>query len=194
LLDAGRIVVVERDAEDVKRGSEGTSLARPRPPRGRGRYCSRMNETRSERLEILLVEYQKAQDSAEHHDALVWEVTTLNWIGSAVLMGFVLSGIGSHPSASHKLALLSIAFVGIMLSTFVWIWARQFGRFRNEKYSRCKAIEAELGMGQHSSTQWPGSATQHRWWLPLSQRRHYSVLMVAFLATWLVLVVIVIVD
>lgn len=41
-----------------------------------------------EQREALLVEYQKTQDSAQHHDVLVWSITSLNWIGSALLMGF----------------------------------------------------------------------------------------------------------
>lgn len=48
----------------------------------------------------LLVEYQKAQDSAEHHDRRIANLTSL-WVGTAVLMGFVLcalkEGGGSRP-------------------------------------------------------------------------------------------------
>jgi hypothetical protein len=47
--------------------------------------------------EILLVEYQKAQDSAEHHDNLVGSVTSL-WLGSAVLIGRRLRPV-AEPSA-----------------------------------------------------------------------------------------------
>jgi hypothetical protein len=42
--------------------------------------------------DALLVEYQKAQDSAEHHDGRIANVTSL-WVGTAVLMGFVLSAL-----------------------------------------------------------------------------------------------------
>jgi hypothetical protein len=42
---------------------------------------------------VLLVEYGKAQDSAEHHDNLVWSIASLNWVGSAVLLGFVFGTI-----------------------------------------------------------------------------------------------------
>src|SRR3954447_23779614 len=101
------------------------------------------------RREILLVEYQKAQDSAEHHDDQVWTVTTLNWVGSAVLMGFVLSGLSGHLSLSHKLVLLSVSCVGILLSALVWIWARQLRRVKGQKYARCQQIERQLGMRQH---------------------------------------------
>jgi hypothetical protein len=131
--------------------------------------------------DVLLVEYQKAQDSAEHHDDLVWSITALNWVGSAVLMGFVLSGLtDSHPSWGHKIALLSIAFVGFGLSVCVWRWARQVGAMRNHKYGRCKEIEQSLGMRQHTEAPWRGR-----------QRREYSFLMSAFLATWIVLAVVV---
>lgn len=132
------------------------------------------------RREALLIEYQKAQDSAEHHDNLVWNITALNWIGSAVLMGFVLSGIGSSPTLSQKIALFSLAIVGFLLSCLVWRWARQVGAMRNLKYRRCKEIEAELGMRQHTFSEWPGK-----------QRGEYSWLMLVFLAVWIVLAVVV---
>src|SRR5438093_874597 len=83
-----------------------------------------------ERRQVLLVEYQKAQDSAEHHDSLVWNITSLNWVGSAVLMGFVLNGIDAQLTTSHKVALLSIAGVGVLLSSLVWRWVRQLRRLK----------------------------------------------------------------
>ncbi len=46
------------------------------------------------RHQILLVEYQTAQDSAEHHDALLWNVTAIIWGANLVLIGFVLQSIG----------------------------------------------------------------------------------------------------
>jgi hypothetical protein len=136
-----------------------------------------------ERREVLLVEYQKAQDSAEHHDGLVFNTTSLNWVGSAVLMGFVLNGIDAHPTTSHKVALLSIAAVGFLLSYFVWRWVRQLRKTKVAKYNRCKEIEKELGMTQHSSLQYRAG----------SQTHDYEVLMSAFLTAWVVVAVVVII-
>ena len=39
--------------------------------------------------EVLLVEYQAAQESAQHHDNLVWTVTALIWGGMLVLLEMV---------------------------------------------------------------------------------------------------------
>lgn len=136
-----------------------------------------------DRREVLLVEYQKAQDSAEHHDGLVWNITSLNWVGSAVLMGFVLNGIGAHPTTSQKVALLSLAAVGFVLSCLVWRWVLQSRRVKVAKYERCQEIEKELGMTQHSSLNYP----------PGSQTREYAGLMVVFLTAWLVLIAVVVI-
>jgi len=38
--------------------------------------------------EVLLVEYQAAQESAQHHDNLIWTVTALIWGGMFVLFWF----------------------------------------------------------------------------------------------------------
>jgi nitrate reductase NapE component len=129
--------------------------------------------------EVLLVEYGKAQDSAEHHDGLVWTVQSLNWIGSAVLMGFVLGAAGDPHSVVHKITLLSVATVGVMLSFFVWMWSRQIRAVRNAKYERCKEIERTLGvMAQHSQLRYVGGQT-----------RMVTILTFAFLTAWLVLAV-----
>jgi hypothetical protein len=130
---------------------------------------------------ILLAEYEKAQDSAEHHDDLVWTVTSLNWVGSGVLMGFVVSGLGTDLSPSRKATLISLAVVGILLSSFVWVWALQFRRIRNYKYRLCKKIEAQLGMRQHTDTPHP----------PGVQTRAYAFLMTALLGAWVLLVVLI---
>jgi hypothetical protein len=150
-----------------------------------------------DRREVLLVEYQKAQDSAEHHDRLVWTVTSLNWVGSAVLMGFVLSALGSDraPSGSYKAALIAISGIGIVLSCLVWRWARQFRRFKNVKYARCKEIEVLFDMEQHSKFSWrpqdPSSSPLAPWvarLLSKARRRlqatDYTILMCAFLGAW----------
>ena len=136
-----------------------------------------------ERREVLLVEYQKAQDSAEHHDGLVWNITSLNWIGSAVLMGFVINGIDGNPTVEHKIGLLSIAAVGILLACLVWRWARQLRRAKVAKYRRCQEIEKELGMTQHTALQYS----------PGSQTRDYALLMSVFLTAWVVVAALVVI-
>ena len=41
-----------------------------------------------------MVEYGKGQDSAGHHDNPVWSIASLNWVGSAVLLGLVIGRVG----------------------------------------------------------------------------------------------------
>lgn len=98
-------------------------------------------------------------------------------------MGFVLNGIDAHPTTSHKVALLSIAAVGFLLSYFVWRWVRQLRKTKVAKYKRCKEIEKELGMTQHSSLKYRAG----------SQTHDYEVLMSAFLTAWVVVAVVVII-
>jgi len=129
--------------------------------------------------DVLLVEYQKAQDSAEHHDTSVGNVTSL-WLGSAVLIGFVLSVLsGKHPS-HYKTPLFMVALLGITLTILVTTWAIRAGELKKNKYERCKAIERKLGMRQHSQL-----PKKRQWW----QDYAYNVLMSLFFATWLTLLV-----
>lgn len=136
------------------------------------------------RRQILLVEYQKAQDSAEHHDELIWTVMSLNWIGSAVLLGFALDAISAQPTEPHKVALILVSIVGITLSVFVWRWTRQLRAVKNAKYERCKEIEQLLSMKQHSTLIWPPPLRGPKWIARLRQRDDYAILLCAFLATW----------
>jgi hypothetical protein len=98
--------------------------------------------------EILLVEYQAAQSSAEHHDTLVWTVTSIIWAGNLVLLGLVLNVIDK----TELKCLISIfSAVGILLCVSVWIFAGQFRKIKLSKYKRCVEIEKILNhMEQHS--------------------------------------------
>lgn len=98
--------------------------------------------------EILLVEYQAAQSSAEHHDTLVWTVTSIIWAANLVLLGFMLNSINK---IELKGWLLAFSFLGIFLCVNVWIFACQFRKIKNKKYNRCKFIEKKLKMRQHLS-------------------------------------------
>ncbi len=135
-----------------------------------------------EQREAYLVEYQKTQDSAQHHDTLVWSITSLNWVGSALLMGFVLSGLGTAKSIPQKVALIVVSLVGIVLAMLVWCWARQMRGVKVAKYERCKELEALFGMKQHTALTYEVG----------SHARTYGFLMGLFLFAWCVLVVLVI--
>ena len=126
--------------------------------------------------EILLVEYQKAQDSAEHHDNLVGNVTNL-WLGSAIFIGFVLSGLGSSHAHQYKTVLYLVIALGMFLTVLVWTWANRAGQLKQLKYDRCKEIEQTLGMHQHLRV---GQA--RKWQSPA-----YTALLGLLLVAWAVL-------
>jgi hypothetical protein len=128
--------------------------------------------------EILLVEYQKAQDSAEHHDNIVGSVTSL-WLGSAIFIGFVLSGLASGDAADYKSVLYLVIVLGMLLTVLVWTWATRVSELKKQKYERCKEIERILGMEQHLRV---GPA--RRW-----QDHAYTALLGALLLAWLALLV-----
>ncbi len=128
--------------------------------------------------EILLKEYEKAQDSAQHHDNLVWSITSVNWVGSGVLMSAVLQGLSRPSTFFNKTALIGLSTVGILLAVLVWRWTYQMRRVKVSKYLRCKEIETTLGMKQHSDLKY-----QHA-----SQTRGYGLLMSLFITVWFLIV------
>ncbi len=98
------------------------------------------------------VEYQQAQDSAQHHDNLVWTTTSIIWAGNLVLLGLILGLIvkdnnvdtTSQVFSSLRPLFIILGALGILLSLFVWSMQLQFGKIRNFKYKRCKEIEGGI--------------------------------------------------
>jgi hypothetical protein len=52
-----------------------------------------IRDRNSKKIQILLTEYNAAQSSAEHHDRLVWTVSSILWAGSLALMGIILKNL-----------------------------------------------------------------------------------------------------
>ena len=97
---------------------------------------------------ILLAEYQAAQASAEHHDYLIWVVTSIVWGASLVLLGLALQHAAS---TSFRIPVAGLALLAILLHSFVWRIQTGFRSIKIQKYARCKAIEKQLKyMSQHS--------------------------------------------
>jgi len=48
-------------------------------------------DERKERF--LLLEYTQAQESAQYHDSLTWEVTSIIWGASTLLIGFIVEAL-----------------------------------------------------------------------------------------------------
>lgn len=72
--------------------------------------------------DALLVEYQAAQDSAQHHDLLVWNITSILWASSLVLLGLVLTAMRQ---SGLEWLLTSAGFIAIVLTVYLWQCARQ---------------------------------------------------------------------
>ena len=113
--------------------------------------------------QILLAEYQAAQSSAQHHDSLVWTVTSIMWGATVVLLGLVMSG--TDPDESRFPALVLCA-LGIVLLAFVGSLQWRLRDVKRQKYNRCQEIEKELGMHQHSKLEYQsGSQTDAYAWV-----------------------------
>ena len=123
----------------------------------------------------LLCEYQAAQDSAQHHDALVWNITSILWASSLVLMGFVVSAIGQP---KLRVVVTLVGFVAVLLTLVLWGFVRQLRGVKVQKYRRCIALEKQLGMELHSSLKYSAG----------SQTTWYTVMMIVFVCVWLALV------
>jgi hypothetical protein len=94
-----------------------------------------------EKRELAKLLYELSQQSAEHHDTMLWEVTYIIWGSTALLLGFVLEAIKQEPLLCFVTAIFSL-FVTVM----VWKMAMSFVKVRNYKYSVCKEIETSLQM------------------------------------------------
>lgn len=132
--------------------------------------------------EALLVEYQAAQDSAQHHDNMIWSATGIVWGASLILLGFILEGLAKNADpgtakvsvSALSLAPLAVSPLAIVLLTYLWYAACVFASVKNQKYARCKEIELLLGLRQHSTLRMP----KYR------QRILYGIAMGLFIATW----------
>ena len=91
-----------------------------------------------------LVEYRAAQESAQFNDLTVWIATGITWGLSALLLGFALS------NPARRLATAIVSIVGILLVIFQWQVQGSLRSVKKQKYDRCKQIEAEFGMTNHS--------------------------------------------
>jgi|GEM_PF-1593372 len=121
-----------------------------------------------------LLEYEMAQNSAQHHDNLLWSVSTLTWGASSVLLGFVLNNLSNSQQGT---ILLLFCVLGSLIILCSWFFTLQFRSIRNQKYARCLELEPILGFNQHTNL-------KHK---KGSQTTLYSAVMALFLLTWAVM-------
>ena len=124
--------------------------------------------------QALLVEYQAAQDSAQHHDNLVWTTTGIIWGAGLVLIGFVIQNMNDP---RLELSVIVVSVLAILLLVYLWVMALQLGAVRNQKYARCKEIEKKLRLEQHSKLRYSNRVG----------RIFYGIVMVVFIAAWAVI-------
>ena len=122
--------------------------------------------------EMLLVEYQMAQNSAQHHTNLGWTIISLVFAGSLIALGWVLKSFGTESAGSGLPVPSELGSVfercgidesrswtaiqsslGLVLSIAATAIDWHFARVAQRKYRRCKIIERTLGlvMTQHSA-------------------------------------------
>src|SRR5262249_39807951 len=129
------------------------------------------SEPPSDREELLGL-YELAQQSAEHHDTLLWEVTYIIWGSTTLLLGFVLEAIKGEPF----LALMT-SLVSIFLTVMVLRFAMLYRRIRNKKYAICKEIETDLEM------KWKSHAATTNY-SPHEQTTWYWLATIIFVVIW----------
>lgn len=127
--------------------------------------------------EALCIEYQAAQASAEHHDSLVWTVTSILWAATLLLLGFVLENLGEY---NLRPMLTWVSMLNIFLISAIWLFTRQFRSMKNQKYDRCKIIERQLGIRQHLALEHSGR-----------QKIIYAVLTGVLIFTWFLVLVLI---
>lgn len=126
-----------------------------------------------------LTEYIKAQDSAEHHDTLIWTATGVACAANIALLIFAVreDTFLNYPITSTLLGLL-----GILLIICVWVLSDAFIALKKRKYDRCKELERKFGFKQHLN--------ESKYYPRGRQRLVYNVCMFMFILLWAVLLTI----
>ena len=125
----------------------------------------------------LIAEYQSAQDSAQHHDNQVWDTTGIIWAAGLVLFGFVIQSLDNQ---KLKLPIIIVCILAIIMLLYLWVMALQLNSVKNQKYERCKELEAILHFEQHSKLRYA----------KYSGRIFYAMVMITFIAAWILTLII----
>ena len=103
---------------------------------------------------FVALEYQTAQNSAQHHDQLVWTTTGILWGASLIILGFVLTGIDS--TSVPRILLTAVSVLGITLVLVLWRFVHIWRGVKLRKYAVCRDLEELQGspfMKKHHSTE-----------------------------------------
>lgn len=138
--------------------------------------------------EIMYLEYGKAQDSAEHHDSLVWITTSVILGASVVLIGVVLDYISKNQF--NPIIATAISSLGLILILFQIYLQRGFRHARNYKYEECKRIEKDLNkiLAEEASTYRVGQHLNFIW--KDNQTLYYRIILFSFSFSYIVVIII----
>ena len=118
--------------------------------------------------------YEKAQDSAEHHDRLLWYVTSIVWTGNLIVLGQIATSTEIRLSS---IPVLLLSVLALILNLFLWSASYQFRWIKKQKYEFCQDIENDIlkeAPGQHKNLCYPPGVM---WAL-------YCLVTISFLVIW----------
>lgn len=150
----------------------GSSLKKKRDERNGHLDNKHGTELTKEQREAYLIEYQMSQQSAEHHDTLLWTSTGIIWAANFVLFGLISDNIFKEASLQHKCLLTLISSVAIIINAAMLALAYSFRRIRLLKYKRCQRIEKRFGLWQH---RWTKNKSRQKKDKPISPRWWYKI-------------------
>jgi hypothetical protein len=136
---------------------------------------NRKKEPSRETTTMLQLEYEKAQDSAEHHDRLLWYVTSIVWTGNLIVLGQIANLTEIQLT---RIPVILVSVLALVLNLFLWAASYQFRLIKKQKYGFCKQLEKDKVremLGQHTNVRYPPGVM---WTL-------YSFVTILFLVVWL---------
>lgn len=137
------------------------------------RFMTKEMDTKPDK-NTLELEYQTAQDSAQHHGNMSFLCYNMTYAGSFILLGFVVNNIKEIPLP----LLISVCGLGIFFCLIAFLSDKKLSNIQVQKYNRCKEIERKLGMKQHSSLIIPGPNLTHL----------YLWMSICFVALWILII------
>src|SRR5215471_7684593 len=108
-----------------------------------------------------LAEYSATQESAQHHDSLIWTATGPVWGGNFVLLGFIIEALSS---GCGGVWIPLAGLLGFILTAGVWKCVAVWNEIMNIKYRRCRELEERLDMWQHRDVEKTYEHGEMKWW------------------------------
>lgn len=141
-------------------------------------------DDRKERF--LLLEYAQAQESAQYHDSLTWEVTSIIWGASTLLIGFIVEALcNGNPAVQAVIA--GTAVLGILLTWISFYLMLRNNRRMNELYLVCQKIECELSLPNSIHCEAKKQVHERKW--RGQQKRLYLIVSTFFSIVWILILV-----